>query len=80
MLSGARQKDCPHKCCDFWKNAKNMLLTQKWPKLAQNGPRFHTSPRVHKISQLLFYKVFYSMNYLVRGAKKQILRMGKNGP
>ena len=80
MLSEAKKKVCPHKCRDFWKKCQKRVLAQKWPKLAQNGPRFRTPPRVHKISQLLFYKVFDSMNYLVRGAKKQIFKIGKNGP
>ena len=80
MLSGARQKVCPRKCRDFWKNAKNLFLAQKWPNLAQNCPRFHTPPRVHKISQPLFHNVFDSMKYLVWGVQKLISKIGKNGP
>ena len=70
MLSGAMQKVFRANVVISGKMLKIRFLAQKWPKLAQNGPRFHTPPRVHKISQLLFHKVFDSMKYLVRGAKK----------
>ena len=80
MLSEPKKNACLGASCDSSEKAKNLFLAPKCPKLAQNGPRFHTPPRVHKISQLLFYNVFDSMKYLVWGAQKLISKIGKNGP